>query len=265
MNKLEYIEYELEENANLRKKLKADADKKKKAYKTIREDFENSNVQNEIEKRKRFIEELQLKHKKENEEIKARQKKEREEAYNVYLEIKDSKDDLIKTSLEEMQAATKAYNEANERRKELRREKKRLRNIGEVNVTSHAIVQYLDRAKGVDVKSIRKEIQDERISEDKEKFDKIPDKIVVDFLVQKGKIDVEKIEKDILPADIKKILLSNELSGSSGTYTLKNGFRIVVVKGNIVTFLPIASKPKRFPKGKRKNGRSKRKIRKMKL
>lgn len=266
MNKLEYVEYELEQKLEERKRLKKISDDKRKEYIAAKEEFENSDTKKEIAEKKENLDDLYRKQKEEIENIKAYYKPLIEKVNKEYSDIKEGKNDSIESLKEKMQEAGQNYYEVKEECKELRKEKRRLKKIGEINLTSHAVVQYLNRARGIDIEKIRKEIRDKMMEEDEtvKETRKIPDHQVADYLIKEERIDLKEIEDYMLPSNLRKVILSDELAGSTGTFTLKDGFRIVVKGGMVVTFLPKAPKPKRTKRGRR-NKRDKRGPRKMKI
>jgi hypothetical protein len=268
MNKSEYIEYELEENVKKREKLKIESDKKQTEYTEAKNKFESSEYQKDLDDKKEFLQTLREKHKEELAELKERQKLEKEGAMWEFDEAKKHKNEVLGALKSDMEALQKELKEIKNENKELNREKDRALKLKQLNVTSHAIVQYLDRAKGLDLKDIKKEIIEARKEEDYSiRFDKnsseVPDHEIVEFLILEGKLEREKTEKAIVTDKIRKLALSDELIGSTGTYTRTDGFRLVVKNSSVVTFLPKAAKTRK--KGNKFSKRFKRKPRKMKL
>lgn len=259
MNRSEYIEYELEENVKKREKLKSDYQEKEKEYQEAIKELEDSKIEGDIKERKQFLLTLQEKHRKEIYELKERQKLEREGALWDYNEAKTRKESLVANIKSEITSIQKELSEIKNKNSELNKEKSKLIKLNQLSVTSHAIVQYLDRAKGEDIKKIKKEI----ISLREDKDIEVQDHQVIDFLVEKGRINREEIENEIVPDRIKKIILSDELIGMSGTFKRKDGFRLVVKNSAIITFLPKESKP--IKKGSFYGKRDKKKLRKMRL
>lgn len=259
MNRSEYIEYELEENVKKREKLKLEYQEKDKEYHDAINESEDSNIEADIEEKKQFLLTLQEKHRKETAELKERHRLEREGAQWDYNEVKTRKSSLVAHIKSERFLIQKELTETKNRNAELNKERNKLRKLNQLNITSHAIVQYLDRAKGENISSIKKEIINLRDNDDEE----VQDHQVIDFLIDKGRIDREEIEKEIVPDRIKKTILSDELIGMAGTFKRRDGFRLVVKNSTVVTFLPKESKPRK--KGNFYIKKVKRKPRKMKL
>lgn len=259
MNRSEYVEYELEENVKKLEKLKLDYKLKNKQYLEALGDSKNSDDKKDIEEKKQFLLTLQDRHKKEIEALRERHKLEREGALWDYNEAKTHKTSLLSELKVELSGIQKELLEINKSNLELNKERHKLRKLNQLNITSHAIVQYLDRAKGEDINSIKKEIANIRGSKSSE----VQDHEVVEFLEASGKINIEEIEKEMVPEKIKNTILSDELLGMSGTFKRRDGFRLVVRNSSIITFLPKEDKPK---KNNRIYGeRVKRPLRRMKL
>jgi len=263
MNKSEYIEYELEENVKKREKLKLDYEAKKTEYQNATEEFNDSEVKEDIEQKKQLLLNLQERHRLEVDELKERHRLERENAQWEYAEAKSHKANLFSSFRDGLARIQKELKEAKIKNRELNKERGKLRKLNELTVTSHAIVQYLDRAKGMDVINLKREVNNKRKESGLKKFVQVPDHELVDYLVAEGKLNREETEKLILTDKIKKIVLRDELLGSTGTYTRFDGFRIVIKNSSVVTFLPKAAKPRK--KGNKFSKRIKRKPRKMKL
>lgn len=261
MNRREYIEYELEENAKKSKKLKEEYHTKDTEYINAIEEFKNSETNSDIEEKKQFLHTLQEKHKKELDELKLRHKLERESAQWDYDESKEDKSSALDILRIERSEIIRKLSDINIKSKELKAEKKKLIKLNQVYISSHSMVQYLDRARGVDILSIKKEITDK--SEDK-KLSEIQDHEIIDFLSKENRIVIEEIEDEMVPENIKKTILSDELLGISGTFKRKDGFRLVVKNSTIITFLPKEAKIKK--KGSYYGlKKEKKKIRKMRL
>jgi len=80
---------------------------------------------------------------------------------------------------------------------------------------------------------------------------------VVSYLSDTGAIDIDKVKSEIIDDDVEPLINSDELIGSSGTFTNSSGYRLVVRNGTIVTVLPQKGsekdkKPKRRQKRKKK-------------
>jgi len=263
MNRSEYIECELEENVKKREKLKIDYQEKDKEYHKAVEESEGSNFDDDIEDKKQFLLTLQDKHRKETAELKERQRLEREGAQWDYSEAKTRKSSLVAQVKSERLAIQKELTAAKKDNAELNKERHKLKRLNKLSVSSHAIVQYLDRAIGIDIKKLKKEIQGKRKEEGKDKFVQVPDHEIVSYLEGIGQINRGDIEKVIVPENIKKTILSDELLGTTGTFKRKDGFRLVVKDSTIVTFLPKEAKTRK--KSNFYGKRIKRKPRKMKL
>jgi len=268
MNRIEYIEYELEGNVKKREKLKIDYQEKDKEYHDAVEESENSNFDDDIEGKKQFLHTLQEKHRKENAELKERQRLECEGAQWDYSEAKARKSSLVSQVKSERLSIQKELTAIKKEDSELNKERRKLNNLNKFSISSHSIVQYLDRALGMDIKRLRQEVKEARKRSDYNyRFNKnepgIPDHETIDFLIRKGAVDLKKVEEEMVPENIKKTILSDELLGTTGTFKRKDGFRLVVKNSTIVTFLPKESKSKR--KGNFHGKRDKKKPRKMKL
>jgi hypothetical protein len=263
MNRSEYVEYELEENVKELERIKLEYETKKKEYDDAVKSFSDSDAEKDIEEKKQDLLTLQEVHRKEVDELKERHKLERENAQWQYTESKNHKVNLFTVVKDALTNINTKRIEAKQKNKELKEEKRRLRKMNVVGVTSHAIVQYLDRAKGMDIVAIKREVNNKRKEEISKKFVQVPDYALVDYLVSEGKLNREEAEKSILTEKIKKLVLRDELLGSTGTYTRFDGFRLVIKNGSVVTFLPKASKPRK--RANKFSKRVKRKPRKMKL
>jgi hypothetical protein len=269
MNKVEFVKWQLEENVKKREELKIKFKEKEQEYLDEKAELESEEFKEEITGRKQFLQELQDSQKKELDELKARHKKERDKAMGDYLEMKNKVKFVLGSLKEELDSISKELAETKSENKKLNKEKGRMKDLDDVKITSHAIVQYLDRAKNMNLTKVRNEVRAKLIEDglNIKPTTKIRDHAIVEYLVEKGVIDLEKVREDILPEKVKEVMLRDELVGSTGTFTTKDGFRVVAKNGNIVTFLPKPVKKKKKSKpfygGKRE--RNKRKIRKMKL
>jgi hypothetical protein len=265
MNKFEFVKWQLEENVKKREELKERFKEKQKEYLDSKEELESSGFEDEITGKKDFLQTLQESHKKELDELKVRHKKEKGEAMGVYLKLKEKAKFVLGTLKGELEEIQSGLADAKIENKKLNREKGLLKNWKDVTITSHAIVQYLDRAKNMNLAKIRKEIRAKMVEDGFviKQSTKIHDHAVVEYLTEKGIINLEKIEEEILPEELKDLLLREELVGSTGTFTTKGGFRVVAKNGTIVTFLPKPVKRKKSFYGD--GERVKRKIKKMKI
>lgn len=244
MNRSEYIEYELEENVKKREKLKLDYQTKSQEYLDVKNGIKDYDLDKNIEEKKQFLLTLQDRHKKELDELKYRHQLEIDSAQLDYQESKYEKLNKINRLKSEKNAIIIELSEIKEKNKELNKERSKLRKLNQISVTSHAIVQYLDRGKGQDIKLIKKEFA-EKIEKN---LSEVKDHEFVDFLVKEGRIIREDIEREMVPEYIKKIILSDELLGTTSTFKRKDGYRLVVKNSSIVTFLPKDDKPRK--KGK---------------
>lgn len=244
MNRSEYVEYELEENVKKREKLKLDYQTKSQEYIDVQDELENSELDKDIEEKKQFLLTLQDRHKKELDKLKERHKLEKESAHWDYKEAKDEKANRLDRIRSEKNAIMKELSDVIVKNKELNKERSNLKRLNQVSVTSHAIVQYLDRGKGQDIKLMKEEL-----SEKLEKnVSEVKDHELVDFLVREGRIVRNDIEKEMVPEHMKKTILSDEFLGTTATFKRKDGFRLVVKNSAIITFLPQDVKPRK--KGK---------------
>ena len=267
MNKVEFVKWQLEENVKKREELKIRFKEKQQEYLDDKAELESEEFKEEITERKQFLQELQESQKKELDELKARQKEEKDKAMSTYLKLKSKVKFVLGTLKEELESITKELAEAKVENKRLNKEKGKLRGLDDVKITNHAIVQYLDRAKSMNLTKIRNEVRAKLIKDglDIEPSTKVQDHSIVEYLEEKGVIDLEKIRDDILPEKIKEVMLRSELVGSTGTFTTNNGFRVVAKNGTIVTFLPKPDKRQKKKVFHGKRERVKKKIRKMKL
>lgn len=268
MNKVEFVKWQLEENVKKREELKIKFKEKQQEYLNEKSELESDEFKKEITEKKDFLQEIQESHKKELDEIKARHKKERDEAMDAYLKLKDKTKFVLGTLKEELDSITSELAETKVENKKLNKEKGLMKDLEDVTITSHAIVQYLNRAKNMNMTRIKNEVRAKLIEDGLtiKPGTKIRDTSIVNYLVDKGSIDLEKIKEEILPENLKGVMLRRELVGSTGTFATKNGFRVVAKNGKIVTFLPKPEKKKKKKKpffGKREKVRKK--IRKMKL
>jgi len=265
MNKVEFVKWQLEENVKKREELKQKLSEKKKEYLDSKSELESSGFEEEITEKKEFLQQIQDSHKKELDELKARHKKEKDEAMGVYLKLKDRAKFVLGTLKDELDEIQKSLAEAKSENKKLNKKKSLLKDWEDVTITSHAVVQYLDRAKNMNLTKIKKEVRAKMIEDGFviKPTTKIHDHAIVEYLSEEGVINLEKIKEEILPEDLKGIMLRDELIGSTGTFTTKNGFRVVAKNGRIVTFLPRPEKKKKSSYCKRE--KVKRVIRKMKL
>ena len=183
------------------------------------------------------------------------------------------------------------------------KELEKLKDTG-TTLSSHSIVQYLDRGRGMDIDSIRQEVSssaytkgntssgdvtldsadmnstytaqslvssnlqntnsrlyssdnftgqslDMNIS-DQDDSSNVSDFEVVNYLRSSGTIDIGEVESEIIDDDIKPIINSDELIGSSGTFTNSEGYRLVVKNGVVVTVLPKDEEDKKVKKKRKK-------------
>ena len=197
---------------------------------------------------------------KELDQLKERHRLEKEGAHWDYKEAKDEKANKLDRLRAERNSIILEISEVKKKNKELNKERSLLKKLNQVNVTSHAIVQYLDRGKGQDVNSMKKEL-----SEKLEKsYSEVKDHELVDFLVEEGRIVREDVEREMIPEYMKKTILSDELLGATATFKRKDGFKLVVKNSTIITFLPKDVKPTK--KGKYYGEkRVKRPLKRMKL
>jgi len=260
MNRSEYVKYELEENVKKREKLKLDYQTKSQEYLDFQKELEGSGLEEDIEEKKQFLLTLQDRHKKELDKIKERHRLEREGAHWDFKEAKERKANTLDKIKEERAVILKELTKIKEENKELNKEKSLLKKLNQISVTSHAIVQYLDRGKGQDIKLMKKELSEKLEKSSSE----VKDHELVDFLVEEGRIVREDVEKEMVPDRIRKTILSDELLGTTATFKRRDGFRLVVKNSAIITFLPQESKPRK--KGKyHGEKRAKRPLRRMKL
>jgi len=244
MNRSEYIEYELEENVKKREKLKLDYQTKSQEYLDAKNGIENYDLEKDIEGKKQFLLTIQSRHKKELDELKHRHQLEINRAQLDYKESKDEKLNKLNRIKLEKSVIIRELSEIKAKNKELNKERSKLRNLNQISVTSHAIVQYLDRGKGQDIQLIKKEVAEKL----EKNLSEVKDHEFVDFLVEEARIIREDIEREMVPEYIKKMILSDELLGTTSTFKRKDGYRLVVKNSSIVTFLPKDDKPRK--KGK---------------
>ncbi|MEK6828540.1 MAG: hypothetical protein AABY15_00205 [Nanoarchaeota archaeon] len=258
MSQIEFIEWRLKDNVNTIEELKKKHSQKNEEFKTL----EASDVNADVEEKKAILIKIQESHKKELDVLKERHKKERDEAMSAYLESKNKKGHSIDFAKRELKEISDELCKLKIENKKLNQEKHKIKKLKEVEITSHAVVQYLNRARGMNIESIRNEVA-KKLSEGGEtkEISDIKDHMVVNFLVEENRINLKEVESDILPESVKKLITANELIGSTGTFHTNNGFRLAVSCGKVVTFLPRKEKPMKI-KIKLKE---KRKIKKMKL
>lgn len=148
---------------------------------------------------------------------------------------------------------------------QLNKDKKKLDNLGKISITSHAIVQFLDRAKGMNISEFREKVKSRIVDGElkTESIAKIQDHQVVEYLINEGIIDLPDVERQILPDNIRDLITKSELIGGSGIFTTKDGYRLAVNGMKVVTFLPRKEKSKKISKLYIK--KEKRRPRKMKL
>jgi hypothetical protein len=265
MNKVEFVKWQLEENVKKREELKQKLSEKKKEYLDSKSELEANGFEEQITKKKDFLQQLQDSQKKEFDELKARHKKEKDEATGVYLKLKEKVKFVLGTLKEELDEIQSNLADAKSENKKLNKKKSILKDWEDVTITSHAVVQYLDRARNMNLTNIKKEVRAKMIEDGLviKPTTKVHDHAIVEYLSGEGVINLEKVKEEILPADLKGIMLRDELVGSTGTFTTKDGFRVVAKNGRIVTFLPKPEKKKKNFYGKRE--KVKRVIRRMKL
>ena len=189
------------------------------------------------------------------------------EAEDKYIEAKDKLEGKELAFLRNnMLEFTSELRETKKDVKDWRREYVRLKNKGDIKITHHAIIQYLDRKKHFDIPKLKNDVIEKLFEEGKieSKEVKVEDSAISRYLKKEGLIDMEEIENYLLPEDLKRQIIEEESIGVDKTYTLKCGFRIITTGGRVVTVLPKKKGPIRFPKSTRKNGR-RRKLKKMKL
>jgi hypothetical protein len=263
--KEEFILWKLEENAKKSEELKNKKNEKHLEYLKLKEEFESSQYKCEIENKKNSLLTLQEQHKRELDELKERHKKEREAAMSDYLEIKEKGKTILAAMRDELEELSNQLVEIVKENKQLNKDKQKLKSLEEIIVTNHAVVQYLDRAKGMNIDKIREKAREKMLANGSkiQSTTKVPDHKVVEYLVEEGIINLEQVEKEILPDNVKKLIMSDELLGSTGTFTTKGGFRLAVSAGKVVTFLPKKEKAKKINTHLVK--REKRRPRKMKL
>jgi hypothetical protein len=265
MNQKEFVTWKLEEIVKKREELKEKHNQKRDEYLKAKEEFENSDIKQEIEEKKSSLLTLQERHKKELDELKERHIREREIVMSAYVEVRDKEKLTLNALKAELNEIFEELGKVKSEASALNKEKHKLKDLEEVNVTSHAIVQYLNRATGMDIEKIRTKVRKKMVNEGSKisPTTKIQDHQVVDYLVNEDLIDLEQVEAEILPESVKELIMSNELLGSTGTFTTKDGFRLAVSGGKVVTFLPKKEKSRKKKTGLFK--REKRTIRRMKL
>lgn len=240
MNKKEFIKFKLEENVNKCKDLKEKHNLKRDEYLKTKEEFDNSDIKKEIEDKKNSLLTLQEKHKKELDELKKRHESERENAMSAYVEVKDRKGFIVNALKAEL---NEIYLELENAKKEgtiLHKELRSLKNFEEITITSHAVVQYLNRAKNLDIENIKIKVRENLIDSGAEvkPTTQIQDHQVVEYLTSQGLINLSEVEMEIMPESVKKLITKDELLGSTGVFMTKGGFRLAVSGGRVVTFLP---------------------------
>lgn len=255
MNRVEFVKWKLEENTKKYQELKEQYEQKEKEYLSAKNDFEKPCINSEIEIKKNLLIILKENHKKELSDLMERHKKEINEAKLNYYNLKDNRDTNLKKLKSELTEISIKLRDSKIENHQLHKENKKIKYLENIGITKHAIVQYLNRYKGMDIDKIREDIKFKTNSK------KIEDHIVVEHLVADGIINLEEIEREILPEDVKKLITADELLGSSGTFELKSGFRIAVSDGSVVTFLPKKEKSKKIFVSKKE----KRKLKKMRL
>ena len=238
MSQIEFIEWRLKDNVGTIEVLKKNYNQKLEEIKII----ESSDVSADVEEKKLNLIKLQESHKRELDALKERHKKERDEAMLLYLESKNKKGFSIDYAKKELKSISDDLCKLKDENIKLNKEKHKIKKLGDVQITSHAMVQFLNRARGMNIENIRKEMF-EKFVDKFNNISEIKDHMIVDYLVEEGKIDLKEIESDILPESVKKLITANELLGSTGTFVIKDGFRLAVSAGKIVTFLPKKEKP----------------------
>lgn len=166
---------------------------------------------------------------------------------------------------EELNDISNEFKHIKKQNKQLLKDKGRLDKLEEISITSHAVVQFLDRARGMNINVFREKVKEKMFNgaENVESEIKVQDHHVVEYLVSEGIIILSDVEKQILPDDVKSLITKSELIGGSGIFTTKNGYRLAVNGRKVVTFLPKKEKSKKINKLFIK--REKRRPRKMKL
>jgi len=240
MNKKEFIKFKLEENVNKCKDLKEKHNLKRDEYLKTKEEFDNSDIKKEIEHKKNSLLTLQEKHKKELDELKKRHESEREKILSEYINVRDSKKLAIGILKKELEDLSKQLFEAKAENRTLKKEKEKCLDYDDVKVTSHAVVQYLNRAKNLDIEKIKAKVRESLINSGAEaqSIAQIQDHQVVEYLTSEGLINLSEVEMEIMPESVKKLIMKDELIGSTGVFPTKGGFRLAVSGGRVVTFLP---------------------------
>jgi hypothetical protein len=240
MNKREFIEFKLEENVNKCKDLKEKHNLKRDEYLKTKEEFDNSDIKKEIEDKKNSLLTLQEKHKKELDELKKRHESEREKMLSEYISVRDKQKLTMGAIKDELGELSKQLSDANIENKTLKKELKKCVEYEDVKVTSHAVVQYLNRAKNLDIEKIKAKVRENLINSGDEINSKtqIQDHQVVEYLTGEGLINLSEVENEIMPESVKELIMKDELLGSTGVFPTKGGFRLAVSGGKVVTFLP---------------------------
>lgn len=237
MSKMESISFKLDKNLKIIEELKQKRTQKREEISII----ESSDFGAIVEEKKKALLKLQEIHKRELDLIREKHRAEREVAMTEYLGSKTKKETSVEAAKKELKEIEDKLQAVKKDNRSLHKEKHKLKVLGEVQITSHAIVQYLNRAKGVNVDELRKEFADKYSHAS---VDEVKDHMLVDYLVSENRIDLKEVESDILPESVKKLITASELAGSTGVFGTNDGFRLAVSGGKVVTFLPKKEKIK---------------------
>ena len=213
MSQIEFIEWKLKQNMGIIEDLKKEHIQKSEEIKNL----EASDVNADVEEKKSILIKIQESHKKELISLKERHKKERDEAMSAYLGSKNKKGYSLNSAKRELKDISDKLCKLKIENRKLNQERHKVKNTKDIEITKHAVVQYLNRAIGMNIDDIKVSIRKKILTDGIEIKDSAPiqDHQVVDYL------------------------------GSTGTFVTKDGFRLAVSGGKVVTFLPKKDKPRK--------------------
>ena len=243
MSQIEFIEWKLKQNMGIIEDLKKEHIQKSEEIKNL----EASDVNADVEEKKSILIKIQESHKKELISLKERHKKERDEAMSAYLGSKNKKGYSINSAKRELKDISDKLCKLKIENRKLNQERHKVKNTKDIEITKHAVVQYLNRAIGMNIDDIKVSIRKKILTDGIEIKDSEPiqDHQVVDYLISENLIDLKQVEDEILPESVRNLIIKDELLGSTGTFVTKDGFRLAVSGGKVVTFLPKKDKPRK--------------------
>lgn len=121
----------------------------------------------------------------------------------------------------------------------------------DTQISNHSVVRYLSRVKGVDFNSSSFNTSGSDgfgTSINCNTSGDLSDHEIISNLTTSGEINLDEIKSEIIDEEMSSIINSDELKGTSGTFTNSEGVRLVVKNGVVVTVLPKKEKKKKKKK-----------------